>query len=107
VTPRGVQLLRTPRDASFGDDHPRTLISAKNLAHVLSALGRYQAARELAEDTLARRRRVLGDDHLSILASADSLARVLAALGEHQACVSLHEDTLLPNPWCSRLHDGS
>jgi hypothetical protein len=36
-------------------------------------MGEYQAARELDEDTLARRRRVLGGDHPDTLASAGNL----------------------------------
>jgi FPC/CPF motif-containing protein YcgG len=52
------------------------LTSAYILAAQLSELGEHQAARELAEDTLARRRRVLGDDHPDTGASA-SLAYFL------------------------------
>ena len=57
---------RTPWTASrrvLGDDHPDTLTSANNLANDLRALGDVQAARDLDQDTLDRRRRVLGDDH--------------------------------------------
>jgi Tetratricopeptide repeat len=66
----------------LGDDHPDTLASATNLANNLRELGEYQAARELDEDTLARRRRVLGDDHPSTLNSATNLAEDLRNLGE-------------------------
>ena len=38
----------------LGEDHPDTLISASNLAVDLRALGDYQQARQLDEDTLAR-----------------------------------------------------
>jgi hypothetical protein len=41
-----------------------------------------QAARDLGEDTLDRRRRVLGEDHPDTLRSAESLAYFLSALGE-------------------------
>jgi hypothetical protein len=57
-------------------------------------LGEHQAARELEEDTLARRRRVLGQDHPSTLRSAGQLADDLRNLGEHQAARELEEDTL-------------
>ena len=57
-------------------------------------LGEHQAARDLDEDTLARRRRVLGEDHPDTLASASNLAADLANLGEHQAARDLDEDTL-------------
>jgi hypothetical protein len=45
-------------------------------------MGRYAAARELDEDTVARYRRVLGDDHPDTRLSADNLAADLRALGE-------------------------
>ena len=41
-----------------------------------------QAARDLDQDTLDRRRRVLGDDHPDTLTSANNLAVDLRALGE-------------------------
>jgi hypothetical protein len=44
-------------------------------------LGEYQAARELDQDTLARRRRVFGDDHPGTLTSTSNLAAALRALG--------------------------
>ena len=59
----------------LGEDHPDTLHSAANLAFDLTDLGEYQAARELDQDTLARRRRVLGEDHPDTLHAANSLAR--------------------------------
>jgi hypothetical protein len=66
----------------LGDDHPDTLTSASRLAAELRGLGEYQQARELGEDTLARRRRVLGDDHPDTLISAGNVAADLRALGE-------------------------
>ena len=45
----------------LGDDHESTLTAASYVAWALRAMGRYAEARELDEDTLARRRRVLGD----------------------------------------------
>jgi hypothetical protein len=52
------------------------------LAADLRRLGEHQAARELDEDTLARRRRVLGEDHPDTLASANNLAMDLDELEE-------------------------
>ena len=46
------------------------MTSAFILAGELFELGEYQAARELNEDILARRRRVLGEDHPDTGASA-------------------------------------
>jgi hypothetical protein len=53
-----------------------------------------QAARELDQDTLGRRRRVLGEDHPSTLGSANSLAIDLRMLGEVQAARDLDQDIL-------------
>ena len=64
-----------------------------------------QAARDLDEDTLARRRRVLGDDHPSTLTSANNLASDLRNLGEHQAARGLDEDTEARKKRC-RERDG-
>src|SRR6476659_1136164 len=74
--------------------YPGTLISAGNLAAGLGHSGEHHAARELGEDTLARRRRVLGEDHPDTLASAHGLAISLRAAAEHQAARELGEDTL-------------
>ena len=54
-----------------------------NLALDLRALRNYQAAPDLDEDTLARRR-VLGEDHPDTQRSARNLAADLRALGEIQ-----------------------
>jgi len=53
-----------------------------------------QAARDLDQDTLARRRRVLGDDHHSTLASAGNLAADWRMLGDVQAARDRGHDTL-------------
>jgi hypothetical protein len=53
-----------------------------------------QAARDLDEDTLGRRRRVLGQDHPDTLYSAYNLAADLRELGQVQAARDLDEDTL-------------
>ena len=57
-------------------------------------MGRYAEARDLDQDTLDRRRRVLGDDHPSTLNSATNLAIDLRQLGEVQAARDLDQDTL-------------
>src|ERR1700685_3136238 len=73
---------------------PGTLTSASNLAAIVRHRGEHRAARELAEDTLARRRRVLGEDHPDTLASAFILAARLSELGEYRAARELAEDIL-------------
>jgi len=54
----------------------------------------HQAARELDEDTLARRRSVHGEDHPWTLTSASNLAFDLRQLGEIGAARDLDADTL-------------
>ena len=75
----------------LGEDHPDTLTSANNLALDLGALGEHERARQLDEDTLTRRRRVLGDDHPHTLTSASNLALDLGALGEHERARQMEE----------------
>jgi hypothetical protein len=77
-----------------GPDHRHTIWAANQLATAHGYLGHHHKARELDEDTLTRRRRVLGEDHPNTLTSANNLATDLSALGEHQAARELDEDTL-------------
>jgi Tetratricopeptide repeat/Domain of unknown function (DUF4062)/NB-ARC domain len=85
---------RDLRRCRLGDDHPDTLESAIDLAFDLWALGHYEQARQLAEDTLTRCRRVLGDDHPHTLRSATLLAAALRELGHYEQARQLAEDTL-------------
>jgi hypothetical protein len=78
----------------FGPDDAGTLNAASTMATALQAMGRYDQARELNEDTLARYRRVRGEDHPAILTLASSLAADLRGLGEYQAARELDEDVL-------------
>ena len=66
--------LRQNRLGQDGPDNPRTLTAANTLAVILAETGRYAEARDLGEDTLARRRRLLGEDHPDTLTSARNLA---------------------------------
>jgi tetratricopeptide (TPR) repeat protein len=81
------------RRSRLGNDHPDTLESANTLATCLWALGRYEQARQLAEDTLTRRR-ILGNDHPHTLKSANTLAVILWELGQYEPARQLTEDTL-------------
>jgi hypothetical protein len=56
-------------------------------------MGQVQAAKELDEDTLDRRRRALGEDHPLTLTTARNLAGDLRELGQIQAARELDEDT--------------
>jgi len=88
------QRLYQHRRGQLGPDNPDTLAAAGTVAVVLRELGRYDKARELTEDTLARHRRVRGEDHPHTLVSANNLAGQLRELGDLQAARELHEDTL-------------
>jgi hypothetical protein len=61
---------------------------------IMGGLGEAQAACDLAQDTLDRRRRVLGEDHLDTLISVNNLGIALRALGQLQAARDLHQDCL-------------
>jgi Tetratricopeptide repeat len=74
--------------------HPGTLTSPSSLAASIGHRGEHQAARELGEDTLARRRRVLGEDHPDTLAAAFQLVCALSELGEHHAARELNDDII-------------
>ena len=58
------------------------LAGLKNHDQLKLRLGEVQAARDLNQDTLDRRRRILGHDHPDTLNSAHNLAIDLRALGE-------------------------
>jgi tetratricopeptide (TPR) repeat protein len=80
--------------ATHGPDDRDTLAAANQLATAYLYLGDPQRARELDEDSLARRRRLHGDDHPGTLTSASNLANALGALGELESARDLHQDTL-------------
>ncbi len=84
---------RDLRRSLLGDDHPDTLESAGSLSLNLWALGQYEQARRLAEDTFTRCRRILGDDHPHTLETAGSLALNLWELGQYEPARQLAEDT--------------
>jgi hypothetical protein len=78
----------------LGPEDASTLWAANDLAQAMRNMGHHDQARDLDEDTLARRRRALGDDHPHTLASANNLANDLHILGQTQTARELHEDTL-------------
>jgi hypothetical protein len=53
-------------------EQPELIGAASTLASVLTRLGEHEAARDLNQDTLARRRRILGEDHPHTLESAET-----------------------------------
>ncbi|MGH3534594.1 MAG: FxSxx-COOH system tetratricopeptide repeat protein [Pseudonocardiaceae bacterium] len=90
-------LFERARDLRYwilGEDHPHTLKSTSNLSNNLWTMGRYELARQLAEDTLTRCREVLGEDHPHTLESASNLCLTLWELGRYELARQLAEDTL-------------
>jgi serine/threonine protein kinase/tetratricopeptide (TPR) repeat protein len=77
-----------------GPDHPDTLTAAHNLAMNYNDLGRADDAYELAEQTLAARRRVLGPDHPDTLWSMNNLAFHYAYRGRREDALRLRGETL-------------
>jgi DNA-binding XRE family transcriptional regulator len=78
----------------LGADHEHTLEIAEILGWALKGMGRWADARDLAQDTLDRRRRVQGQDHPSTLDTAELLAENLYLLSNTQAARDLAQDTL-------------
>ena len=78
----------------LGEDDPRTLRAANDLAFDLRQLGECEQARILNEDTLTRYRRVLGDHDPYSPTSANNLGLDLHQLGEYDQARTLNEDTL-------------
>ena len=72
----------------LGEDHVHTLVRALPRLDA-QEMGRYAEARDLDQDTLDRRRRVLGEDHPDTLYSAHNLATNLRQLGEVRAARDL------------------
>ncbi|MFI6061175.1 FxSxx-COOH system tetratricopeptide repeat protein [Streptomyces sp. NPDC051286] len=73
--------LNTAWTQELGEDDLQTLNLRFELANALRAQGRYQEARTMDEDTLARQARLLREDHPSLLITTGSLAADLRALG--------------------------
>lgn len=65
-----------------------------NLATVLQDQGHLDAARDLYEQVLAARRRLLGEDHPDTLTSANNLAAILHRRGDTVAARALQEHVL-------------
>ena len=72
------------RSQLLGDEAPKTLASAGNLADTLRALGDFSAAHELNLKTLETRRRVLGPEHPSTLTTLNNIAVGLYQVGDQQ-----------------------
>ena len=69
----------------LGPDDPQTLESQQHLGRLRRVQGRYEEARTVYEDTLARRRRVLGEHHADTAGAINDLAVVLDRMGSPDA----------------------
>jgi tetratricopeptide (TPR) repeat protein len=77
-----------------GPDHPDTLTTMHDLASSYQALGRYDEALKLREETLALRRAKLGPNHPDTFSSMHGLATSYDALGRQDEALKLREETL-------------
>jgi tetratricopeptide (TPR) repeat protein len=75
------------RVAYYGPDHPHTLNARYNLASYLLSLGRLAEAGGIAEDVVARQRRVMGEGHDRLGVSLRVLARALDGQGDAEAAL--------------------
>ncbi|KAB5581164.1 hypothetical protein GE09DRAFT_1256464 [Coniochaeta sp. 2T2.1] len=82
------------RQKVLGAEHPDTLASMNNLAHVLYSLGKYGEAEAMHRQTLELTEKVLGAEHPSTLTSMMNLANVLGSLGKYKEAEAIHRQTL-------------
>jgi serine/threonine protein kinase len=94
------------RERHYGSDHPDTLNARYNQATYLLALGRMADASHIAEDVVARQRRVLGARHdrlavsLRLLArTRDGTGRTEDALAPIAEALAIHRASLGPTHW--------
>ena len=76
---RKASLLST---VMLGPEHLFTLASMNNLAIVLSSQRKYEEAKAIIQQTLARYKKILGTDHPSMLTSMCNLTWVLNSQGK-------------------------
>ena len=66
-------------------NHPDTLTSVANLSLSYWYAGKHKKAREICEDVLARRRRILGDEHRQTLLSYNNLSLIQISQNDAKA----------------------
>ena len=76
-------------DRVLGNEHPRSLTSARNLAFLYEAQGRYGDAEPLYRRVLDARERALGMEHPDTLTSVNDLATLYDAQGRYGEAESL------------------
>ncbi|GAA3801048.1 hypothetical protein GCM10022226_20890 [Sphaerisporangium flaviroseum] len=78
----------------LGPDHPRTLLTAKDLSIALRRLAEHDAALELARDSHSRFQRLFTDRHPDTMAAALNLSNCLRAAGQLGEAFELVERVL-------------
>ncbi len=79
-----VERVAQVREANLGRDDPRALRSLALLADVLANVDQQARARELANDVLERRLKVLGETHPDTAASLYQVSRMLYSEGRYR-----------------------
>ncbi|MBX3381553.1 MAG: serine/threonine protein kinase [Phycisphaeraceae bacterium] len=87
--------------ATFGEEHPATLVSLHNVAAALEKLGRREEAEPMYRKVLEIERERSGPDHPDILVTAHNLAFLCAKLGRYSEAEPLYIDTLMR---CKRVY---
>ncbi|RMZ88350.1 hypothetical protein DV736_g4421, partial [Chaetothyriales sp. CBS 134916] len=64
-----------------------------NLANVLKHLGKYEEARQIHQQTLDLKKKILGDEHPDTVSSMSNLANVLQHLGKYKEAEQIHQQT--------------
>ena len=86
--------IRAAGKSSLEEDQNDLLWLSNNLANTYGALGRYDDALKLDQETLEIRERVLGSEHPSTLSSRNGLANTYGALGRYEEALELDQETL-------------
>ncbi|GAA4253302.1 FxSxx-COOH system tetratricopeptide repeat protein [Dactylosporangium darangshiense] len=76
------------------EDDPYIVMTAGGVAADLRALGRFEEARGLAEETYDRAQRTFGEDHDRTLSAENNLAVSLRLVGDFRGAAAYDEDTL-------------
>lgn len=86
--------IRAAGKSSLDEGQTDLLWLSSNLANTYGALGRYEEALELDQETLEIRERVLGPEHPDTLGSRSNLAITYRALGRNDEALKLDQETL-------------
>jgi hypothetical protein len=73
----------------LGREHPRTLLTARGVAHGMRVLGKFSDALIEEQATVRGLRRVLGEDHPDTLRATNNLAQSLFLAGEPGAALKV------------------